>query len=169
MRIDVDPIWRDHQHVDLRHWTYPVPSPRVSLLIQVLTVIKDLELGRLRLRSVVDLLRVIEAFGEAHRWRRHFDELDRQGLRLLGAVALELTLRLMEVRERHLGLAEVLDEITLPGIDRSSPTLGLAVFGLVPPAPGNKQILFPLHGRSTLASWAWWAASLPWRLRVYSV
>ncbi|MEE2777808.1 MAG: nucleotidyltransferase family protein [Acidobacteriota bacterium] len=169
VRVDMDAVWAHRGAVDFRGASLPVPSLETSLLIQVLGVAKDLELGSLTLRSFVDVYALARVLGTTFDWRSFLELLSQQGAGRLAVVVLELTLRLMECRAELSPLTAAVEERldSMPRLQWDHPTMGLEVFGLQPPALRNKRILFPLHRGGASAAWAWWTLSYPFRKAVY--
>ena len=169
IQVDMEAVWAQSESLQFRGTDFPVPSLETSLLLQILAVAKDLELGLLMLRSFADTRALALALGAGFDWTRFLSEVSRQGAGGLASAVLELTFRLMECRADLPELAAAIART--PGsssrLDLTRPTLGLRVFGLQPPAWQNRKLLFPLHRGGGLATWAWWAFSLHFRKAVY--
>ena len=170
LRVDLERLWTDEASLEVRDRSYPVPSLETCLLIQVLTIVKDLSLGVLRLRSLVDIERIVEHTEEkdVRGWSELLDRFEALGARRLAVAALDLSLHMLECRDGFGHLAESLASCRSTSLDDTHPTLGLRIFDLSPPAWHNKRRLFPLYRGGAVRAWAWWALSAPWRRRVYA-
>jgi len=156
-RIDYGRIWEGRRRVELEGAEYSVLQREDELVLTVLGILRDIERGRLRLKSCVDLVRMVSTLDADTDWKRFFRE--RQAERLDGIVPeiLTVALDLLGFRGRFHGL-----ELHLPA-DRAGPRsavrrLQWSRYGL-----RNKAWAFRLYRGGWLPSVGWWLLSQPVR------
>jgi hypothetical protein len=154
-RIDEQRMWAGRRWMAWRSGRFPVPSAEYDLVMQLLTIFKDAELGTIVARAFIDLHQILIALGESFDWAAFLATRAREGLLAISLNMLDLALEVLGAHERFPSLAAALEQHRAKLIGRDRPLKGLDLFTATPPAFANKRRLF------------WWLASLPWRLSVY--
>jgi hypothetical protein len=165
-RIDYDRLWREREAVELGTGAFSVPSPEYSLVVQLLTIHKDLELGTFRVRSFVDVYEILASLG-AFPWHDFLERRREERILRLSIEMLDLALEFLDARGEFPELDAELEAHGSLLDARGLSWRGLEIFEASPPALGNKRRTFRLYEAPLLRSCAWWAVSLPWRRVVY--
>lgn len=165
-KLDYGRIWGEKNDFKFRKRNYWVLSDEYELVFQILTIFKDIELGTIKLKSVVDAYMILRAVDKNTKWKEFFEYRRTEGLHLISLNTLDLVLSLLdcpgEFKElssylqqnntylRCKTLAERLDLLTRSGV-----------------AVRNKLWAFGLYDTRAFNAFCWWAVSLPFRLAVY--
>ncbi len=166
-RIDYARIWATAAKVPLAGRSFEATSDEYELVLQLLGILMDLQVGKLALRSLVDVYRVLETVDGAIDWEAFLAWRRRE--RILGPCGwvLGLVLDVLDCRARFPRLAALL----APTLRTLPPTslAHAAVLESRPLAPGQKLLALRIYETPLAASLAWWLVSLPFRLAVYGV
>ncbi len=179
--IDVDLHWAFAAHFTYRidypaiagrtGWTtlegrrLRVLAPTDVLLLLVLGIFADLQRGRLRVRHLVDAMRVAGATDATADWDHWLRDRDVDGTGDIAAAVVALVLEALECRSRLPRLAGALDRwgpARLPDRAGILRLLARTEWGL-----RNKRWTFGLYRGGAPAAAAWWLASLPAKWAVY--
>jgi hypothetical protein len=165
IRFDHDAIWSSREELELDGTRFQVLSAPYSLAFLLTGIIKDVERGSLRLRSVVDLHLILKRLAADMDWGSFIEAREREGIGSMSEAALGLYLSLFDPAEASFqGLREFLDS---RGRDIPS---SLTAVSLIQPdrfALHNKLWSSGQHSTSHITNAAWWAFSLPARLVIH--
>ena len=146
---------------------YPATSDEYELVLQILGILTDLQVGRLTLRSLVDVYRVVQTIDATTDWDSFLAQRARERIARPAVYVLALGLDVFEARDRFPALAAAL-EPRLAGLP-SRAVARRAVLESRPLDPGQKTLALRLYETSLPAAFAWWLATLPFRFAVYGV
>ncbi len=144
----------------------PITATHHTLLVHLLTILRDAEIGQLQIRSFVDVCRVLSREPDQD-WDEFFRRCESERVLVIAVNMLGLVLGWLEVRSAFPALAEALEARRSYMRGAARPDRGLELLDPEPPALMNKLRCLPLYEGSVLGSFAWWWLSLPWRLAVY--
>jgi len=146
---------------------YPTPSAEYELVLQILGVLTDLQVGKLTLRSLVDIHRIIGTVGNSLDWEDFFAWRERERILRPAVWVIALALEVLDCGEEFATLRALL----APRL-RALPPPALArraVLESRPLDPSQKLLALRIYETPLAASLAWWAVSLPFRLAVYGI
>jgi hypothetical protein len=166
-RIDYRRVWASASRVELGGRSYEVVSAEYELVLQLLGVLTDLQVGKLALRSLVDIHRIIRAVHPTTDWNEFFARRKRERILRPSAYVLALVLELLQCRGEFPSL-----ETDLEPILRELPATGLGVRAALESRPlsaSQKLLALRIYESPLAASLSWWLLSLPFRLAVYGI
>jgi len=166
VHVDDATLWKQTQTFRLSGRAYAVLSDEHEIVFAVLSLLRDLERGRPKVKNLIDLFQILEGLDARLDWNAFFTARRTEGT--LGPVVNILSLCL-DIANAGDVLPELRRAIA-PHIGRrvpvrfgSSPLVVHPIqFGL-----GNKLWCARMYD-SSLATWAWWwGLSLPFRIAVH--
>lgn len=162
-RIDYDAVWSRSRGLDAAGAAVKVLDDGYTLTFQCLAILKDLELGTLKLKSFVDLFFVTTTCEARLDWDRFVDTCERERTLRPVTAALSLLLRLFESDERFPRLGQSLPEVA------STPAPQGIFSRLVAGRRSATDRMWALRMQdpSMLRAAAWWAVSLPFRIAAH--
>jgi Uncharacterised nucleotidyltransferase len=165
--IDYGRVWSTAVEVELAGRTFRATSDEYEIVLQILGVVTDLQVGKLTLRPLVDLVHVLGTVDGSMDWRGFLAARDRERILRPSAYVLALTLETMGCRERFPELCAAL----APTLETLPPTAlaGGAVLASQPLDVKQKLLALRIYEAPLVASLAWWLVSLPFRMAVYGV
>jgi hypothetical protein len=165
--IDYRRIWATSARVTLDGRSYEAASDEYELVLQILGVVTDLQVGKLTLRSLVDIYRVLKTVDGTLDWREFLAWRERERIRRPSVYVLALVLDVLACRDEFPGLAAILE----PGLRSLVPT-SLAFRAVLQSRPldaRQKLLALRIYEAPLAASLSWWLLSLPFRIAVYGV
>lgn len=165
-RIDSDRLWSDRHARTAGGDTYDVPSPEYELVCLILSVFKDLQLGTLALKLVVDLDRWMREASSQTDWDSFFAARRREGIETVSRAVLDWYLDEFAVRSECAGLPDYLER-TRDRSARAAKVRRPDFWAASPAAWQNKLWALRHYDAPLTASLSWWIVSLPHRLAVY--
>lgn len=165
--IEYPRMWSDASRCELGGRSYPVASDEYELVLQILGIVTDLQVGKLALRSLVDVYRVVETMAPATDWHGFLAARARERIARPSAYVLSLVLDVLRCHERFPSLVDA-----LAGYRERLPSTAQAVGAALDSRPRDarqKLLAFRLYETSLPAALCWWLVSLPFRLAVYGV
>lgn len=164
--IDYARIWATTVPVTLQGRVHRATSDEYELVLQILGVHTDLQVGQLALRSLVDVYRVLKTVEHSLDWGEFFDARRRERILRPCRYVLAVVLDVLDCREEFATLAPLLQ----PTLD-SLPSTRFARRAVLESRKvdvGQKVLAFRLYETSVTAAFSWWLLSLPFRFAVYS-
>jgi Uncharacterised nucleotidyltransferase len=165
--IDYPRIWQTAARVGFDGRTYLATSDEYELVLQILGVLTDLQVGKLTLRSLVDIYQILRKVGATLEWREFFSWRARERILRPSLFVLAVALDVLECRDEFASLAALLEAKR-----RSFPPTRLALRAALqsrPLALGQKLLALRAYEAPLVAAAGWWLVSLPVRLAVYGV
>lgn len=165
-RIDERALWSAHQSYPVAGRQYPVLSDEYEVVLAVLSLLRDLERGRPKLKNVVDLLHILSGFEQSGSWTEFLEARQVDGILGPAANILGLCLDATETRDAFPRLSAALDAHAARRVSCHSMS---SPFQFAPAAYalGNKLWCARVYDASPLAWLGWWVVSLPFRLAVH--
>ena len=165
--IDYDRVWGTAVRVPLDGETYETASDEYELVLQCLGVVTDLQVGKLKLRSLVDVHHVLRAVDGALEWEAFFAWRARERILRPSLYVLALVLEVLDGHAEFPALSAALarHRPSLPGLRAGIE----AAVGSRPRAVAHKLLALRLYEAPLAATLGWWALSLPFRLAIYGV
>jgi hypothetical protein len=163
--IDYARIWATATRVDLGDRTYSCTSDEYELVLQIVGGLTDVEVGKLRLRSLVDIFQVLEYVKDDLDWDEFFAARRSERTLRPSAFILMVVLDLLDCHDRFPALAARLE----PMLRVLPPTSHVfnAVLHSRPLDVRQKLLALRIYEAPLAASILWWLVSLPFRLAVY--
>jgi hypothetical protein len=165
--IDYGRVWSTAARVELAGRTFRATSDEYEIVLQILGVVTDLQVGKLTLRPLVDLVHVLGVVDGTIDWQEFLAARERERILRPSAYVLGVTLDTMGCRERFPGLCAAL----APTLRLLPPTAlaGGALLASRPLDVKQKLLALRIYEGPLVASLAWWVVSLPFRMAVYGV
>jgi hypothetical protein len=163
--IDYGRIWATRSRITFEGHTYEATSDEYELVLQILGVLTDLQVGKLVLRSLVDVYRILKTVDGRMDWDDFFSWRARERILRPSAYVLGLVLDVFDCRDEFARLDAVLG----PKLCRLPPT-SLAHRMVLESRPldlRQKLLALRLYETSLAAACSWWLVSLPFRIAVY--
>jgi hypothetical protein len=165
-RIEEGDIWAGRHSHAVRGRLYDVLSDEHEVLFAILSLLRDMERGKAKIKNVVDLVCILSAIDARLDWEAFFAA--RHGDGTLGPAVniLGLCIDVADARDvaprLHGTLVRYADQrVAAPAAD--SPLLFEPALGGL----GNKLWCARIYEGSRLTWLAWWMASLPFRMGVH--
>jgi hypothetical protein len=165
--IDYDRIWATSERVTFDGHPYETASDEYELVMQILGVVTDLQVGKLTLRSLVDIYRVLKTAGEGMDWSEFLAWRRRERILRPSAYVLAVVLEVLACRDEFPAL-----DATLGPMLGSLPPTSLASRAVLKSRsldPAQKLLALRIYEAPLPASLIWWLLSLPFRIAVYGV
>lgn len=165
-RIDYTRLWARRQSWESSGHRYDVLSPDYVLTLNLLSSLKDIERGALRLRSFVDLWMILQSVDRGLDWNRFFAERGEEDVRLPCAAVLHLFLVLFRAADRFPRAADAVAHqdgvVRLAGEDAALRLIAPTFLG-----PARRLWAARQYEMAGASHAAWWALSLPVRLNAH--
>lgn len=165
-RIDYQRLWDEKRVYEFGGRKYYVLSDEYELLFQVLSILRDTELGSITLKSYVDAYMILTRVYEETNWDEFFTARRKERTYRIALNVLDLLLSLLDCGGEFPHIAALIGQdsksIAAKGFDRKLELLKSSGF-----SPGNKIWALGLYDTSPVYSILWWTASLPFKLPVY--
>lgn len=164
--IDYAHIWATFSDVTLQGRSYRATSDEYELVLQIVGVLTDLQVGQLALRSLVDIHRVLKTVDSTLDWAAFFSRRQRERILRPCLYVLAVVLDVLDCRDQFATLGRLLE----PRLS-SLPSVRLARRAVLESRKvdvGQKLLAFRLYESSLVAAFSWWLVSLPFRFAVYA-
>jgi hypothetical protein len=164
--LDYEVIWRQRQSFVLRNHRYFVLSDEYEVVFNLISIFKDLERGKGRLKAFVDLYFILSAVSRRLDWDEFFAHRKREKILRISLNILALFFDFFDCRERFPEVAAAMTrKKTLFKVVSSDDKRTL--IEATPGALGNKLWAAGVYECSRFHVFLWWLVSLPFRLAVY--
>lgn len=165
LRLDYKAIWESSRTLTLEGHSFSVLSDEYVLAFLLISIVKDIERGSLRLRSMVDLYKILEMMDADTDWPRFFKDRGLEGVEVISMGALSVFFALFQVRPDE--FPRLQQEVntrsnTISDLEEALMLLQPRHFALQ-----NKQWASGLYSVSRMGYLWWWGISLPARLIVH--
>jgi Uncharacterised nucleotidyltransferase len=164
--VDYEAVWSTASEVALAGRTYRATSAEYELVLQILGVVTDLQVGQLTLRPLVDVHRILRAMDSTSNWDVFFAARRRERILRPCLYVLALVLDLLDCGRQFANLqSRVAAELSvLPSLEPAR----RAVLESRKLDLRQKLLSFRLYETPLPAAVAWWVVSLPFRVAVYA-
>lgn len=147
--------------------SFPALSDEYELVLQILGVVTDLQVGKLTLRPVVDIYQILRALDGRIDWDDFLSRRARERIKRPTIFALLLVFDVLDCGDRFPALRDLLEPMR-----GSLPPTSLAITAALrskPTALDQKLLALRLYETPLPAAISWWFVSLPVRFAVYGV
>lgn len=166
LHVDAAALWRKLGSWRVGERTHAVLSDEHEVVFAALSLVRDLERRRAKVKNVLDVIQVVAAVDGGHDWEATFASGRREGT--LGPLVnvLALCLDLADAADLAPRLAAILDRWRER---RVAFRAGGSPLVCIPErcGVGNKLWSARVHDSSLVGWLAWWAVSLPFRISVH--
>jgi hypothetical protein len=165
-KLDYPKIWQQRRSYEFRNKSYWVLSDEYELVVQILSIFKDIELGTITLKSFLDAYMMLRTINHTGNWKEFFNDRKNEGIYKISIYTMDLVLGFLDCRNEFPKLASYIkDNLVL--IKQSSLADKLKLLDHSRFAVQNKLWSFKLYATNPINSLCWWAISLPFRLITY--
>jgi Uncharacterised nucleotidyltransferase len=166
LRLDYATIWEQQEECRLQGRTFPVLSAEYALVMNVLGVFFDIELGVIRLKGLLDLYKMLETLDPVMDWNVFLEKRASENISGIVLNVFDLLLDTLDCRSRFPGVASVVEKnrgcIRLTDaadkfrlLERSRSSLH------------NRRWAHDLYQAPVLRSFLWTMISLPFRVAAH--
>jgi hypothetical protein len=165
--IDYERVWNTTTYVELEGHRYEVVAAEYELVLQVLGIMTDLQVGKLKLRSLIDVHRVVQALDGSVDWNEFLARCARERILRPTVYVLALVLEMLDCWRDFPDLATavspVLERLPTAPVDASI-ALDSRPFSL-----RQKLLALRMYESPLAASICWWLLSLPFRVAMFGI
>jgi Uncharacterised nucleotidyltransferase len=165
-RLDYESIWKQQEVCRLQGRSFPVLSAEYALVLNLLGIFFDIELGTIRLKNFLDLYMMLEALDSSMDWAAFFKRRASENISEIALNVIDLHLDVLDCRSRYPGVASFIEKnrrlIRLTDspdkyrlLDRSRVTLK------------NRRWAHARYHAPVLQSYLWTMMSLPFRIAAH--
>jgi hypothetical protein len=165
VRIDSEALWNSIRPTEVAGIQVHVLPDDLMLASHLVSALEDLQRGSLRLRSLLDIYKILQQLESTTDWPRFFADRDEQGLRRISHGMLSLFLDVFDASDEFPVLAAAMSAESAAGEEegsRPANPLASSVLGL-----RHKRWAAAQYEMSRTRLFVWWLASLPFRITVY--
>lgn len=109
-RLDYDSIWKQQEICQLQGISFPVLSAEYALVMNVLGMFFDIELGTIRLKSFLDLYKMLEAMDPDMDWEVFFEQRAKENISGIVLSVIDLMLDILECRSKFPRVASFIEK-----------------------------------------------------------
>ena len=167
-RIDYDLVWRERNEFQLGEASYNVLPDQYELVFALISILRDIERGALRMKAFVDLYAILGVLHAETDWDVFFRARQQERLATICANVLWCFLEVFDCGSDFPALSSTIEgrqdvvHVQGQGQAQAFELLRPSRFGLV-----NKRWASGLYDTSVAAYYAWWGVSLPFRMLVH--
>jgi hypothetical protein len=164
--LEDDTIWETKKTYHFDGKGYQVLSDEYELVFRVLSIFMDIQLGTIRMKSLVDLYVMLEYLNLCLDWDEFFVSRRKEGLYLIAINIIDLVLSVLNCQENVKRLAEVVEKnksyLAFTDLNQKLKLLNSSAFAF-----RNKVWTFRLYEAPFWECFFWWLISLPFKISVY--
>lgn len=164
--LNYEKLWKEKQKFVFRNKTFHILSDEYELVLQILSVFKDIQLSTIIFKPFMDIYTMLKAVDKNINWREFFDNRRKEGLFLVSLNVLDLVLNVLNCRSDFTELSQYIerarDRVKYRELDKQ-----LKLLDHPHPTLKNKLWGFGLYQAPLFKSFCWWGISLPFRMAVY--
>lgn len=165
LRLDYDAVWESRQALAWAGTSLFTLSDDYALTFLLIGIVKDLERGALRLRSMVDLYKLLQVMDPEMDWPLFFAHRKDEGVERLCLEVMRAFFSLLQIHPAE--LPRLQETVRARTGDLPEQREVMAMLEPQRFAFHNKRWASRLYATSRLGYAWWWALSLPARLVVY--
>lgn len=167
-QIDYQDLWQCKQNFLLNNQPLLVLSAEYDVLLNLLSALRDLERGALRLKPFVDLYFILRKVEGKIDWKLFFEKREREKTLSISVNILVLFLNLFDCQDQFKELAKALNQQKiLPKLLSLESSYSFFLSGSG--ATKNKIWASSIYECSSIYAGFWWLTSLPFRLAVHRI
>lgn len=164
--IDYEDIWEQREKLLLNGESFSVLSDEYSLLFTIISIFRDIEVSKIRLRSFLDLHMILKTIHYHFDWDGFLEARKREHLFKISVNILSLFLRLFACHDEFPDLARALSHRESSLVSTDEKTFGKLIthsrLGLA-----QRMWAARLYEGSRSRLLLWWIVSLPFRRAAY--
>lgn len=164
--IDYEDIWEQREKLLLNGESFSVLSDEYSLLFTIISIFRDIEVSKIRLRSFLDLHMILKTIHYHFDWDGFLEARKREHLFKISLNILSLFLRLFACHDEFPDLARALSHRESSLVSTDEKTFGKLIthsrLGLA-----QRMWAARLYEGSRSRLLLWWIVSLPFRRAAY--
>lgn len=107
--LSYERIWKEHEECRLQGISFPVLSTEYALVMNLLGIFFDVELGTIRLKNFLDLYKMLEAVDSNIDWDAFFAQREKENIFGIALTTINLMLDVLECRDRFPGVASYIE------------------------------------------------------------
>jgi len=165
-RLDYENIWKQQEECLIQGRPFPVLSAEYALVMNVLGMFFDIELGIIRLKSFLDLYKMLDAVDSGMDWDVFFEQRASENIHGIVLNVIDLMLDVLECRSRFHGIASFIEKnrrsIRLSNTAEKYRLLERSRFAF-----RNRLWSHTLYQAPALRSFLWTMISLPFRVAAH--
>ncbi len=166
IRIDYGEVWDSAAHYTLGPHDLRVLADHYELTFLLLSIVKDVERGGLRIRSLLDLYHILRDLDSKVNWEQFMADRSRENIHGACIGLLTSFVNMLDCHEQFPELNRIL------GVQVSSNATETRTFSRIithgySSTWAAKRWAARIYGMSLSEYFLWWAVSLPFRLVVY--
>jgi hypothetical protein len=161
--LDYDRIWEQQEVCQLQGRSFPVLSAEYALVMNVLGMFFDIELGTIRLKSFLDLYKMLEAMDPAMDWDAFFDQRAKENISEIVLSVIDLLLDVLECRSKFPRVASFIEK-NRRLIRWTDPADKLHLLHRSRTTLRNRRWAHARYQAPALQSFLWTMISLPFRV-----
>lgn len=165
-KINYDKIWNCRQTFFLNQQPYNILSDEYELVFRILSIFMDIQLGTIRIKSLIDLHMILNKVDNQFDWNKFFESRKEEGLFRISVNVINILMLLLDCRSSFMKLNNYIDNQQNLIIYRSFKQV-LSLFESQRFAIRNKMWAFKAYNCPGFMSYLWWIISLPVKLLVY--
>jgi len=108
--LDYENIWKEHEEVQLAGRRFCVLSSEYALVLNVLGILFDIELGTIRLKSFLDIYKMLEVMDSSIDWDVFFQKRTQENISLITLNVIDLVLSVLDCRSKFPEIARYLEK-----------------------------------------------------------
>ncbi|MCI0454693.1 MAG: nucleotidyltransferase family protein [Candidatus Dadabacteria bacterium] len=165
-KINYGEIWGQKKSFLHNGKAYNVLSDEYELVFQILSIFMDIQLGTIRLKSFVDVFKIIRRIDSEIDWNGFFTRREKEGLFFISLNILDLVIQILNCQEDFSKLSQVVERnknnVIYKDAGQKIKLLNSSYLAL-----RNKIWAFQLYNAPFLKCLIWWLISLPFKIAVY--
>jgi|WetSurMetagenome_2_1015567.scaffolds.fasta_scaffold01033_9 hypothetical protein len=165
-KINYGRVWNEKSAFEFKNKSYWLLSDEYELVLQIISIFKDIELNTIALKSFIDIYKILQSITYYIDWKTFFINRENEGLHTIAINICDIVLGLMdcydEFPELSLYLKQNVEHLRTRKLDEK-----LSLLDQRRPAILNKLWALRLYRAHPAKTMGWWILSLPFRLAVY--
>jgi len=164
--LDYAKVWGEKQRFLFKGRPFCILPDEYELVFQILSIFKDIDLGTIKYRSLLDCYVALKAVYDTVDWSDFFERRRRESIFPISLNVLDIVLDLFEARGDFLALSRYIDRNpeSIKYLDTERKLKLLNGSGGV---LNGKRWALGLYQAPLLKSLCWWSASLPFRVAMH--
>lgn len=164
--LNYETIWKEKLKFIYKNKLFYVLSDEYELVFRILSILMDIQLGVIILKSLVDIYMILKAIDKSIVWDDFFANRKTEGLFCISLNILDLVLNIFNCHSDFIELYMYIEKnkkyIKYKDLNEKMNLLSHSWFAFK-----NKLWAFRLYQTSVFKSFCWWAISLPFRLAIH--
>jgi hypothetical protein len=166
LRLDYATIWEQQEECRLQGRVFPVLSAEYALVMNVLGVFFDIELGVIRLKGLLDLYKMLEILDPVTDWDVFLEKRASENISEIVLNVIDLLLETLDCRGRFPGVASVVEK-NRSCIRLVDPADKFRLLERSRSSLHNRRWAHDLYQAPVLRSFLWTMISLPFRVAAH--